>query len=223
MHAKNACCLCWKACSLVKVQDLHPTSITKDLSVSILCRCLRLLAYRYLSLPPSIFPCDPVPFFFTSPSNTLDSLPLDFGLKDLLFTQHNENSLVFFHKISPRLTLKTIFERDALYLGDSLFQEVGMYFLVCLLKEHGRNIWQELKTMDGVILSFLIPTEHISGTNSNAPEMCRYIAYIIIYFKSKTIYKVSQKDCTFFKNSVVWWAPSWKFCAHGNSGYFNQN
>jgi len=42
--------------------------------------------------------------------------------------------------------------------------------------------------MDGVILSFLIPTEPMSGTNSNAPEMCRYIAYINKYFKSKTIY-----------------------------------
>ena len=23
--------------------------------------------------------------------------------------------------------------------------------------------------------------------------------------------------------SVVWWAPSWTFCAHGKGGYFNQN
>jgi len=22
--------------------------------------------------------------------------------------------------------------------------------------------------------------------------------------------------------SVVWWAPSWTFCAHGNGGDFNQ-
>ena len=42
--------------------------------------------------------------------------------------------------------------------------------------------------MDGVILSFLIPTERISGTNSNVPEMRRYIAYINTYFKSKNIY-----------------------------------
>ena len=39
----------------------------------------------------------------------------------------------------------------------------------------------------------------------------------------KYMYRVSEKDCTFFKNSVVWWAPSWKFCAHGNGEYFNQN
>jgi len=23
--------------------------------------------------------------------------------------------------------------------------------------------------------------------------------------------------------SVVWWVPSWTFCAHGNGWYFNQN
>jgi hypothetical protein len=42
----------------------------------------------------------------------------------------------------------------------------GNAFLSLPSERTGRNIWHELKTMDGVILSFLIPTKHISGTNS---------------------------------------------------------
>ena len=34
--------------------------------------------------------------------------------------------------------------------------------------------------------------------------VCAY-THIYLYL---CIYRVSEKDCTFFKNSVVWWAPS---------------
>jgi hypothetical protein len=43
-----------------------------------------------------------------------------------------------------------------------------------------------------------------------------------ISFYTECPKKIVPFSKVFLWAPVVWWAPSWKFCAHGNGGYFNQ-
>ena len=90
MHAKNALStfvfLMSKGVFIRQGADFPPNPHNQR-SFSFHFMPLSTLISISLYFPSSfIFPCDPVPFFFTSSSNTLDFLPLDFGLKDLPFT-----------------------------------------------------------------------------------------------------------------------------------------